>query len=91
VAKLKFYIPLDINYWLSPIQSVSLVPDVHTHTQPFYGSMDFVWDNPGELVPQEIFTHSHLSWSSIIPYLLLPSNTIHGILLVQTLKYYNTK
>ena len=19
----------------------------HTHTQPFYGSMDFVWDNPG--------------------------------------------
>jgi len=27
-----------------------------THTQPFYGSMDFVWDNLGELVPEETFT-----------------------------------
>jgi len=26
-------------------------------------------------------THSHLSWSSVIPYLLPPSITIHGILL----------
>jgi len=41
-----------------------------THTQPFYGSMDFVWNNPGELVPEETFTHSHLLWSSIVPYLL---------------------
>jgi len=30
----------------------------HTHTQPFYGSLDFVWDNPGEPVPEETFTHS---------------------------------
>jgi len=22
--------------------------------------MDFVWDNPGELVPEEAFTHLHL-------------------------------
>jgi len=29
------------------------------------------------------FTHSHLSWSSVIPYLLPPSITIHGILPVQ--------
>jgi len=29
----------------------------HTHTQPFYGFMDFVWDNPGEVVPEETFTH----------------------------------
>jgi len=36
----------------------------HTHTQTFYGSMDFVRDNPGERVPEETFTHSHLSWSS---------------------------
>jgi len=42
----------------------------HTHTQLFYGSMDFVWDNPGELVPEETFTNLHLSWSSIVPYLL---------------------
>jgi len=51
-----------------------------THTQLFYGSMDFVRDNPGEPVPEEVFTHLHLSWSSIIPYLLHPSTTIHGIL-----------
>jgi len=44
---------------------------------------DFFWDNPGEPVPEETFTHSHISWSSIIPYLLPPSFTIHGILLVQ--------
>ena len=54
-----------------------------TALQPFYGSLDFVWDNPGEPVPEETFTHSHLSWSSIIPYLLLPSIMIHGIVLVQ--------
>jgi len=41
-------------------------PITHTHTQPFYGSVDFVWDNPGEPVPEETFTHSHSSWSSII-------------------------
>jgi len=43
---------------------------IHTHTHthtPFYGSMDFVGDNLGEPVPEETFTHSHLSWSSIVP------------------------
>ena len=30
---------------------------VHTHTQPFYGSVEIVWDNPGEPVPEETFTH----------------------------------
>jgi len=29
----------------------------HTHTQPFYSSMDFVRNNPGEPVPEETFTH----------------------------------
>jgi len=29
----------------------------HTHTQPFYGSLDFVRDNLGEPVPEETFTH----------------------------------
>jgi len=29
----------------------------HTHTQPFYSSMDFVRDNPGEPVLEETFTH----------------------------------
>ena len=39
----------------------------HKHTQPFYGSLDFVRNNPGELAPEETFTHSHPSWSSNIP------------------------
>ena len=56
----------------------------HTHTQPFYSCMDFVWDNPGEPVPEETFTVWHLSWSSIVLYLLLPYTTIHGILPVQS-------
>ena len=55
--------------------------------------MDFVWDNPGELVPEGTFTHSHLSWSSIVPYLLHPSTTNHDILSVQsthlTVFFYN--
>jgi len=50
----------------------------HTHTQLFYSSMDLVRDNPGEPVPEEIFTYTQLSWSSIAPYLLDPSNMIHG-------------
>jgi len=28
----------------------------HTHIQPFYRSLDFVRDNPGEPVPEETFT-----------------------------------
>jgi len=44
----------------------------HTHnTQPFYGSVEFVRDNKGEPVPEETFTHSHSSWSSIIPICFL--------------------
>jgi len=54
-----------INSSLSNVPSLALV-ETHTHTQPFYGSVDFVWDNSGELVPEETFTHSHSSWSSII-------------------------
>jgi len=52
-----------------------------THTQPFDGCLYFVRENPGEPVPEETFTHSHLSWSSITPYLLSPSIMIRGILL----------
>ena len=42
-----------------------------THTQPFYGSVEFVQDNLGEPVPEETFTHSHSSWSSIMPVCFL--------------------
>jgi len=43
---------------------------IATHTT-FYGSLDFVQDNPGEPVPEETFTYSHLLWSSIIPYCII--------------------
>ena len=42
----------------------------------------FIWDYPSELVPEEAFTHSHLSWSSTIP-INLPT-MIHGIIPVQS-------
>ena len=42
----------------------------------------FVRDYPGELVPEETLTHPP-SWSSSNLYQLLPSTTIHSILLVQ--------
>ena len=43
----------------------------------------FVWDYPGEPVPEETFTHPP-SWSSSNLYYLLPSITIHSILAVQS-------
>jgi len=54
-----------------------------THAQPFYGSLDFVRDNLSEPLLEKTFTHSCLSWSSVIPYLLPPSTTIHGFLPIQ--------
>ena len=51
--------------------------------QLFYDSLDFIRDYFGEPVPEETFTHSHLSWSSIIHYLLPPFIMICGILPVQ--------
>jgi len=36
-----------------PLSSSFLNVTYNTHTiQPFYGSLDFVWDNPGEPVPE---------------------------------------
>jgi len=56
----------------------------HTHTHNhFMASLDYVRDNMGEPLPEETFTHSHLSWSSVIPYLLPPFIMIHGILPVE--------
>jgi len=52
----------------------------HTHNR-FYGSLDFVWDNPGEPVPEETFTHSfiyydpwHLPCSVYVPGSLFPQS-----------------
>jgi len=48
--------------------------DTHTHTheyiQQFHSSLDFVSDNPGELVPEETFTLSYLSWFRDRPKLI---------------------
>jgi len=62
------------NRWTTSCSSRHARTHTHKNTTillllllPFYGSLDFVRDNPGEPVPGETFTHSHLSWSSIIP------------------------
>ena len=44
-------------YQLSRIP-LTIHKHTHTLTQPFYGSLDFVWDNPGEPVPKK---HSPLT------------------------------
>jgi len=66
------------NVWLSNELSVkvsigSLLLHTHTNIQTdklFYGSLDFVRDNPGESVPEETFTHSHLLWLQSMAYSL---------------------
>jgi len=65
-------------------QSTESTSNTLTYTQNRFTAVDFVQDNPGEPVLEETFTHSHLSWSSIVPYLLHPFNMIHGILPVQS-------
>ena len=76
-------IPLSYDCYLWAFTGWAIQTTHITHIQQCYSSLDFVWDNPGELVPEEMFTHSHLSWSSIIPCLLPPSITIHSILPVR--------
>jgi len=49
----------DVNAPFGPVHTNSM--STHTHTHPFYGSMDVVRDNPGDPVPEETFTHSLLS------------------------------
>ena len=56
----------------------------HTHTHNRFTALDFVQENTGEPVPEETFTHSHLSWSSIIQKLVLTNYNI----LCKILYYY---
>ena len=51
--------------------------DNHTHTQLFYGPLDFVQDNLGEPIPKETFTHSHSSASCIYYDPWHPPYSIH--------------
>ena len=42
-----------------------------THTQPFYCSLDFVWDNPGEPIPEKnIHSRYHGHQMSLICFIL---------------------
>ena len=70
-------------FWMISLTHTHTHTRTHAHTQPFYGSLDFVQDNLDEAVREETFTHSHLSWLSVISYLLPPSIAILGILPVQ--------
>ena len=46
-----------------------MAPSPLTYTQPFYGSVEFARENPGEPVPEETFTHySHRSHQSPLTY-----------------------
>jgi len=42
---------------ISKAQNLQSYIYMYTHTQPFYGSLDFVWDNPGKPVPEGTFCH----------------------------------
>ena len=52
--------------WLAmSVVMVDVCLYIMSHTQPFYGSVEFVRENPGEPVPEETFTHySHRSHQS---------------------------
>ena len=65
---------------MSRARTMLLVSDNNTRTTTVL--RPFVWDYPGEPVPEETLTHPP-SWSSSNLYQLLPSTTIHSILLVQ--------
>jgi len=56
---------IDAIFIVRQMQTNFRVEGTHTHTQPFYGSVEFVRENPGEPVPEETFTHySHHSHQS---------------------------
>jgi len=57
--------------------------DTHTHTHNCFTALWIIRHNLDKQISEETCTHSHLSWSSVIPYLLPLSITIHGILPVQ--------
>jgi len=69
-AVLGFFIPIAFGVWVGIFRPTTVTTTVLLLCVLCLG-------NPGETVPEETFTHSHLSWSSIIPCLLPPSFTMH--------------
>ena len=55
---------------------IGMVIPAYTHTHTDNRLTPFVRDNPGRPVPEETFTHSHSTWSSVILYHLPPFTTI---------------
>jgi len=56
------------------------ITHTHNHFMALWILFGITWVSQHQ---KKTLTHSHLSWSSIVPYLLHPSNMIHVILLVQ--------
>jgi len=48
---------INLTYSVSESLLLTTNPELCTHTQPFYSSLDFVRNNPGELVPDGTFCH----------------------------------
>jgi len=72
-------VQLILDSWTKQVMNHNWIPPTTTIT--VLGP--FVRNYPREPVPEETYTHSHLSWSSTILYQLPPSTTIHSILPVQ--------
>ena len=76
---------VEARIWIGWNKFRQLVPllTMHTHKYTHTTVLRLSGLCPEQPVPEETFTHSHLSWSSLIPYLLPPPITNHGILPVQ--------
>jgi len=60
---------------------VTYITNTHTHTQPFYGSVNFLQDNLGELVPEETpvstaADNKCATYINLLSYLILRA-TVH--------------
>jgi len=49
------FCPVVVEKLIHRTESVHVTEHTHTHTKPFYSSLDFVQDNQGELVPEGTF------------------------------------
>jgi len=72
------------NTYISIADVAALTRHAKKLTEYAYKSLQpFVWNYPGEPIPEVTITNSHLSWSSAILYQLSSSTMIHSILPVQ--------
>jgi len=75
IAFLPYLTCFDAPYLPNPCEYLH---NPHTHTQPFYGSVEYVRDNPGEPVPEETFTqYTHRSHQSSLSAFFIYYDTWH--------------